>query len=352
MKIDSLHLQNFRGFEARKLAFNPSFTLLVGENGAGKTAVLEAVSVALGAFFLGLKKAAARPLTRDDVRHQIYEHSGQLDLQPQWPVIVSARGTIEGKNLTWKRTLKGADGRTTRVGAGDLRKLTEKLTRAVMAGKPRSLPVLAYYGTQRLWLHKKITEAKRGVGSRYDGYIDCLDSASNHRLLTEWMYQQTLVELQRREEVSQLRAVENAVCQCIEGATRFYYDVRSQDLQVERAGGDLLPFSFLSDGYRNLVAMVADIAWRASVLNPHLGADAAAQSEGVVLNDEIDLHLHPRWQRHVLGNLRRTFPGLQFVATTHSPQVISSARREEVRHCGRRTALLRPVRAPGLEALS
>ena len=102
-------------------------------------------------------------------------------------------------------------------------------------------------------------------------------------------------------------------------------------MQIERAGGERLPFSFLSDGYRNMVALVADVAWRAAVLNPHLGKDAAARSEGVVLIDEIDLHLHPRWQRRVLGNLRRTFPGLQFVTTTHSPQVIASARREEVR---------------------
>lgn len=80
-----------------------------------------------------------------------------------------------------------------------------------------------------------------------------------------------------------------------------------------------------------MVALVADIAWRAAVLNPHLAAHAAERSEGVILIDEVDLHLHPRWQRRVLGDLRRTFPALQFVTTTHSPQILSSARREEVR---------------------
>jgi recombinational DNA repair ATPase RecF len=81
MRIDSLHLQSFRGFEALDLDFNPSFTLLLGENGAGKTAVLEALSVALGALFLGLLGTSVRPLTRDDVRHKLYEHAGLLDLQ-------------------------------------------------------------------------------------------------------------------------------------------------------------------------------------------------------------------------------------------------------------------------------
>jgi predicted ATP-binding protein involved in virulence len=186
MRIDSLHLQSFRGFDALDLGFHPSFSLLLGENGAGKTAVLEALSVALGALFHGLLGTTVRPLTRDDVRHRLYEHAGQLDLQPQWPVVVSAKGALASKPLTWTRTL-------------------------------------------------------------------------------------------------------------------------------------------------NLVAMVADIAWRSSVLNPYLGEAAAVASEGVILIDEIDLHLHPRWQRHVLDDLRRTFPRLQFVATTHSPQIIASAHREEVR---------------------
>lgn len=222
-----------------------------------------------------------------------------------------ARGTIDGATVSWSRSLTRAHGHTTHARTRALTRIAESLALAIQLGAPRPLPVVAYYGTQRLWLHRKVTAAKRGVASRYDGYIDCLDPASNHRLLTEWMYQQTLVELQHGEPVPQLRAVERAVCQCVDGAMRFFFDVKSQDLQLERAGGERLPFSFLSDGYRNMVALVADIAWRSAVLNPHLGERAAELSEGVILIDEIDLHLHPRWQRRVLGDLRRAFPGLQ-----------------------------------------
>ncbi|EYF07099.1 AAA family ATPase [Chondromyces apiculatus] len=324
-----LHLKNFRCFE--DLSLDPSMTLLIGENGAGKTAVLEGLAVALGGLFLGLPGATAWNLGKDDARQVVYEHEGLLDLQPQWPVRVEAKGQLDGKPLDWSRMLQHADGRTTRVGATSIRSAGEKLARAVQRGKACELPVIAYYGAQRLWLHKKVTEAKRAVGSRYDGYIDALDPASNHRLLAEWMYQQTLVELQSRKPVAQLRAVEEAVCQCIKGTKRFFFDVRSQELMIEREDGERRPFWWLSDGYRNLVALVADMAWRAAVLNPHHGAHAAERSGGVVLIDEIDLHLHPRWQRKVLGDLRRTFPGLQFVTTTHSPQVAASAGREEIR---------------------
>jgi predicted ATP-binding protein involved in virulence len=267
----------------------------------------------------------------EDVRVRIYQHAGALDRQLQWPVKVRAIGTFDGKRVGWTRERASSEGRTTRARTGLLKSRAEALAEDVKAGKRRPLPVVAYYGTQRLWQQKKVTMAKRRVGSRYDGYVDALDPASNHRLLAGWMYRQTLVELQSGKKVPQLRAVERAVCDCIDGATRFFFDVKHQELRLDRKGGERLPFSALSDGYRNMVAMVADIAWRAAVLNPHFASAAAERAEGVVLIDEIDLHLHPRWQRRVLGDLRRTFPGLQFVATTHSPQVLSSARREELR---------------------
>jgi predicted ATP-binding protein involved in virulence len=92
-----------------------------------------------------------------------------------------------------------------------------------------------------------------------------------------------------------------------------------------------VPFRLLSDGYRNLLGLVADIAWRAVQLNPRHGAAAPELAEGVVLIDEIDLHLHPRWQLRVIDDLRRAFPRLQFVATTHAPQVITSAQPEWMR---------------------
>ena len=85
-----------------------------------------------------------------------------------------------------------------------------------------------------------------------------------------------------------------------------------------------LPFSFLSDGYRNMVAMVADIAVRCATLNPQLKEKSSQETPGVVLIDEIDLHLHPRWQRRVVNDLLRTFPRIQFFGTTHSPFVIQS----------------------------
>lgn len=123
----------------------------------------------------------------------------------------------------------------------------------------------------------------------------------------------------------QLEAVQRAAAACLPGAKNLYFSLNTRSVLVDLEDGRTLPFHLMSDGYRNLVALAADLAWRCVQLNPHHGADAPLHARGIVLIDEVDLHLHPHWQRRVIGDLRKTFPGVQFVATTHSPQVLSTA---------------------------
>ena len=104
-----------------------------------------------------------------------------------------------------------------------------------------------------------------------------------------------------------LEACRRAVVACIPNALNAYFDVKRDSLLID-LGGNLLPFGYLSDGFRNMVAMVADIARRCATLNPQLEADAAKETPGVVLIDEIDLHLHPKWQRRVVSDLLAAFP--------------------------------------------
>ena len=117
---------------------------------------------------------------------------------------------------------------------------------------------------------------------------------------------------------------------CIPDAKMFYHDTDEDQIMIDLENSGLMPFNYLSDGYRNMVAMVADIAHRASRLNPHFGTTAAKETSGVVLIDEIDLHLHPKWQRRVVGDLQSAFPRIQFIATTHSPFILQSLEPGEV----------------------
>jgi predicted ATP-binding protein involved in virulence len=124
----------------------------------------------------------------------------------------------------------------------------------------------------------------------------------------------------------------DAVAKVTPGAERAWYDPRERSPVLRLATGQVVPWRELSDGFHVYLALVADIARRAVILNEQDGAAAPALAEGVVLIDEIDLHLHPRWQRVVLDGLREIFPRLQFIVTTHSPQVLSSAENRQVRH--------------------
>ncbi|UVM28915.1 AAA family ATPase [Pseudomonas sp. B21-021] len=102
------------------------------------------------------------------------------------------------------------------------------------------------------------------------------------------------------------------------------YSSEFADLVLEHPIHGVLKVSQLSDGIRNIVALAADIAYRCVKLNPHLGSAASYQSRGVVLIDEVDMHLHPAWQQTVIPDLLNAFPKIQFIVTTHSPQVLTS----------------------------
>ncbi|MGP8337116.1 MAG: AAA family ATPase, partial [Methanosarcinaceae archaeon] len=153
---------------------------------------------------------------------------------------------------------------------------------------------------------------------------NCLDPKSDHDLFKKWFHQLELSSLQKNKKNEALEAVRNATKVCIPGAKHFYYDVANGALMIELKNEGYCLFDNLSDGYKNMVAMVADIAHRAVRLNPHMGANAATECSGVVLIDEIDLHLHPKWQRHVVEDLQKAFPNIQFIATTHSPFILQS----------------------------
>jgi len=340
MKLRRVRLQNFRGFADLQLDLNDApggFTLLVGVNGAGKTSVLDGVAVALGAWLLGFRQRT-RHITREEMRLVKVEHGGVPSLEEAGTTVVAATGLIDGEELNWQRELRGRTGHTITT-APRLRAIAEAKHATLATNEPIDLPVIAYYGTGRLWVQKREREARlQDLGSILQGYQACLEPASDHKLLEAWMAWREEARLQEigraieeKRPIEDIRsplldAVAEAARTCVEGAQRFYYSVNHKELRLDMKDGRTVPFTLLSDGYRNLLAIAADVAWRAARLNPHYGADAARRATGIVLIDEIDLHLHPAWQRSVIGDLRRAFPNLQFLATTHSPQVIASAR--------------------------
>lgn len=338
MRIDHLTVENFNGFDHREFDFSPHFNLLVGDNATGKTSVLDALSIALGSWFLGIPGYAnILGIDAKQVRVVAHPHQDSCTFERQFSSKIETGGLVMGKNLKWTRELRHEGGRTSSVDAKVISTVASETASRVRSGEDITIPLICAYGTERLWLEathwksKKQENSKGRLPSRLDGYLDCINFTIQESALLDWIRAETSASIQSPPtETIALRAVKRAIVGCVEGAISLYYDERYKDLVVnfEQYGYQL--FQNLSDGQRIVLTLVGDLVKRATTLNPHLADRVVAQTPGVVLIDELDLHLHPRWQRRVIHDLKTTFPSIQFIATTHSPQLIGEAEPEEV----------------------
>ena len=187
----------------------------------------------------------------------------------------------------------------------------------------RRWPLFVWYGVDRFARSRGQRGRVERTPSRWEAYAAALAPNSDEAPLHQW----------RQDEPERYfhAAVMEATVRATPGVTKAWYDPAEQCPVVRFENGYVAPWSELSGGYHVFIALVADIARRAVMLNEFDGVAAPARAEGVVLIDMLDLHLDPRWQRVALRRLRNTFPRLQFVVTTHSPQVLSSAENRQVR---------------------
>jgi predicted ATP-binding protein involved in virulence len=350
MRLRSLKLQNFRGFETFGLELDEAMTVLVGENAAGKSSILDAIAITLTGYisaFPEIGTTGGRKLGADDVR---LLRSARLDVFYATPVEIRLSGELRSPDGSthfpvWTEVRRaGLKGRSS--WASDLlHAAAHETVRLLGTGMANiALPLLAHYSAGRLWSVRRDLQAKQAkLRSRGSGYLDALGPGSNPALVAGWMKSLETQRLQTKgriddgraagddpaalgEVLAAQRALDRALERAVPTFPAIWFDVDEarDELWVKRDDGTSLPLSALSDGYRTLVGLVVDIAARAHRLNPQLGERAAAEIEGVVLIDEIDLHLHPKLQQTVLARLREAFPKLQFVVTTHAPQVIGS----------------------------
>ncbi|MEP7126894.1 MAG: AAA family ATPase [Byssovorax sp.] len=342
MRIDSLTIRNFKGIEERVFDLplpvgapndSGSFHLLIGENGSGKTTTLDALAVALGIWHVAAPAAGWRSINPSDVRLIEHRYGDTTRFDPAPFSEIEARGVIAGSNVTWKRMIRKGGKKTTNSGAKEALRLVKSVTSYPAPGHAATLPLLAYYGTGRAWLPAHQREAKKRPKmtkrSRFDVPFCWMDGRINDAEVNEWFMWEKLAAAENGQERAGYVAVEQAVLSCLPEGRSLRFDVDRKELIVTM-GSSSMPFYSLSDGQRVMAAMVADLAIKSVLLNPHLGKESALRSPGVVLIDELDLHLHPKWQRHVVEDLRRTFPAIQFVATTHSPFIVQTLRPGEL----------------------
>jgi predicted ATP-binding protein involved in virulence len=358
MNITRLILHDYRCFKYLSIDFHPQLTVLVANNGGGKTSILDAVAVAFGEY-VGMFDETLTPkdiANKNNIRVSSIDHNISADIvsfikiNECWgivkrPLSIQDRG-VYYYGYEYERLLKQII--STKHSERDaLLAQLYKVDTYLGADKEVILPLMSYYRTNRLW--KKIdvnNELLDVTASRTTGYKDCFTNDGQYTLLTEWFKYWTQASFasyraaSRRGEPSQrtefddyLDNIRNALTTCLE-ATGWYeidFDFIKNTIIATHKDYGTLAISQLSDGIRTMIGLVADIAFRATKLNGHLGTEAVVKTSGIVLIDEIDMHLHPEWQQTVLQGFTKAFPLIQFIVTTHSPQVLSTVRKENIR---------------------
>ena len=313
MRVTDLKLANVRSIKAAELRFQPGFNLVVGDNGAGKTTVLEALAVCVSECVrAGARGPDVRPFKKDAIRIG----AASLDVEcrfvskgtPYRFVLHKHRGQKGGKKEFIGNQPAGGAGKEDGSGAG-----AGCAARAESEGRP--LGVL--YSTARAVPRER---PPRSLVARSVAYTDALlDREVGLGYFASWLNMKQSIDVERNQQA--LTAVQSAVRRFLPGYDNLRLSGADDPVLLIDRRGETLAVRQLSHGERGILAVVLDLTWRMGHLNSEL-TDPAGEAGAIVLIDEIDLHLHPKWQRQIVHKLTETFPRCQFIATTHSPQVI------------------------------
>ena len=364
----------------------------MAKNGQGKSSVLDAIRIGLWSFVSGfdlarnLQNDPANGIRIDDVRI-LKKHNGEMVRQlpcsiclksdwHSWGLDDSYWGAwslwvsnLRDESIRVSEWMRHRESEVKRTKTKDdtnsflLKKFASFLQDEIR--HPNSadyaLPVFGYYGTGRLWSQKRLTEDKKIKANnakqdadffmRLFAYRDCLDPSSSYKHFAEWFT--WIFECYREQQINEqekgisegksvwqdtIQVIQQAINTLLQGTGwhSLEYSVSyGKTLIMKHDEYGVLSVEQLSDGIRSVLATGGDIAYRCIKLNPHLGLNAAKETRGVIMIDEVDMHLHPAWQQTVLVDLCKAFPKIQFIVTTHSPQVLSSIHRKSIRLLGR-----------------
>lgn len=335
MYIKNIHIKNYKGIRELTLELEPGVTLVIGNNGAGKTSLLSALNVVLEGMFAlsngilrkssSQMKSSSQIMTQNDI-HTTSVTAGDVTESMKYhvPTLIGYEVEIDGKTYSQECRIEH-EGNGTKFTTYDLSdKMQELLNQSDSA-----LPLLNYQSIDRANLSSDIREAQlKGQFERRQGYVNSFIGRSSMEDVQDWCLSMAFEEFQSRrmiKEYETFRKIVSRFIQKIEGMKTEPKIELSPKLRrlvySDNQEGQLI--NNLSAGYQSVLCMIMELAYRTVLLNPNI--DGSEEVDGVVLIDEIDMHLHPKWQWKIIEVLCATFPKVQFIVATHSPIVISSA---------------------------
>ncbi|MBE5845302.1 MAG: DUF2813 domain-containing protein [Butyrivibrio sp.] len=330
MNIHSIKLNNFRGFNDISLELNGQTTVLYGVNGVGKSSILRAIDLVYASIIGRLmnKKRLLAELSVDDIHYNKAFARTEIAFELDSELLSYSRKIDIDGNKTHKK--KNIDlivdaFRKKYIGVSEVDEDGN-----IIHDKPdSSMPIFANYGVNRLVIDVPVLNDTRNY-QRIDAFENAIESRIDFKSFFSWFKQKEDLE---NEMVAQFkgRKIENVSLPILDAVRRAMLAMfpefdsvrfdRAQNEFVFEKNGARLNINQLSDGEKCTIALFGDIARRMAIANDGYYDDPLLVG-GVVLVDEVDLHLHPLWQRDIIGKLRNTFPNIQFILTTHSPQVL------------------------------
>ncbi len=379
MRLLDIRLKNYRCFADLHLDLRGLFLLdgdksqsgrggvavLVAPNGKGKTAILDGIKYLLASFIARFKDVKTPgPKDSDFRREWFFDNSGKVHEKATAPYMrFEATAEFPDKNInllagerrlaTWDITRLRDKSTTTRglvpsgKALGEINSVADLFIDGDSNDQPLPLPILAYYNTERAVVRKR-PERRRAfqkVFKRTEAYVEALDGGLNYKKLIEWLCyveDKLWAERQQRRDFDYVSLEEKTIQKAIDGLLPGFSNLKVTknplNLAVDVNEHGVIKTCFvdeqLSDGYRIVLVLALNLVSRILEANgemPNATPESLLSSDGIVLIDEIDLHLHPSWQQRIVGDLNRTFPNIQFIVTTHSPQVVSSVPKECLR---------------------
>lgn len=367
MKVSHLEIIGFRGIKSLELNLgSANANIFIGNNGVGKSSLLESIAILFSSFIESVYPQINNRYSPSD-KNPSNKNINYFFNDVHGTVNIVTQGLLDSKNeanyliqdlkandinndlvgslitvtvsrfqnlYKWGKKIDRMWGEFNQfLGEDSLKKLTNKISSDLSLNINSSIPVFVYYTVNRNV--KSISLEVFGSLSfqQADAYENALSGFQvNFDSFFRWFrLLEDLENEQKRDQFDycniQLEAVRNTIPTFLPGFTDLRVRRSPLRMTVSKNGQELI-INQLSDGEKCLLAMVGDIARRLAIANP--GLEDPLQGEGIILIDEIELHLHPQWQRGIIPKLTSVFPNCQFIVTTHSPQVISDVKPEQI----------------------
>ena len=334
MKIKSIKLINYRGAVSLNIDFHRQLNVFIGVNGAGKSTILDSLAIMLSWLVNRLKNtnASGQQISETEINNG------------QWTAIIEITGVTEdSQEITWKivKTRTGYIHAGERSNFSQLNEYTQQIQRQITEHQGEiNLPLFVYYSVNRAVLDIPLKIKTKHQFDSLSAYENALTSGSDFRTFFEWFREREDLENENRKyreaEIKpegfcfpdpQLGAVRETIERFLPDFSNL--SVRRNPLRMEvTKKNKIVTVNQLSDGEKCLIAMLGDLARRMAIANPQ--NPDPLKGNGVIIIDEIDLHLHPQWQRFVVPKLLEVFPNCQFFISTHSPNIITHVQPESL----------------------